>query len=258
MILSLFYFVFRFDTLDDSNCSHEAREESYASSMDNKGGEFVLSTGDFDTLMGPGVDETTYFQNLNFVLHHMLRAIWRVQPTLPPLPPVVLQKTPIERFCKCKAEDFYGTSEDDLIAAGQWLRDTLRTLRPLRFTPESNLEKYIGQAHMDDLRMQFSRLVQDRSEVFLELVQKANTVEKVLVAGDIPGNVIRGLEPVSNVGPSSIFSRDYPKTSSASPTQTQISAPSFQYGRRSTHGGDNVIFGQQSRGTVRFVVVYDI
>ncbi|PPD95896.1 hypothetical protein GOBAR_DD07087 [Gossypium barbadense] len=36
---------------DDSNRSHEAREESHASLMDNTGDEFVPSIDDFDILM---------------------------------------------------------------------------------------------------------------------------------------------------------------------------------------------------------------
>ncbi|PPD83762.1 hypothetical protein GOBAR_DD19283 [Gossypium barbadense] len=112
-------YIYLFSMPDDSNRSHDAREESHASPMDDTGDEFVPNTDNFDIPMSPGLDEAVYFQNLNFMLHHILRAIPRVQPTpFPPPPSIVPQETPIERFHKCKAEGFYGTSEDDLIAAG--------------------------------------------------------------------------------------------------------------------------------------------
>ncbi|PPS14332.1 hypothetical protein GOBAR_AA06250 [Gossypium barbadense] len=77
---------------DDSNHNHDTREESHASPMDDTGDEFVQNTDDFDIPIGLGVDEAAYFQNLNF-------------------------ETSIERFRRCKVEDFYGISEDDPIAA---------------------------------------------------------------------------------------------------------------------------------------------
>ncbi|PPD73484.1 hypothetical protein GOBAR_DD29590 [Gossypium barbadense] len=125
--------------------THEVREENHASPMDDMGDEFVPNTDVFDILMGTGVDEETYFHNLNFMLHQIIRAIPRVRPTQPIAPPpVVMQETPIERFHRYKRENFYGTSKDDLITAGQWSRDTLRTLRPLHFTPKVNLKCIIS------------------------------------------------------------------------------------------------------------------
>ncbi|PPD95360.1 hypothetical protein GOBAR_DD07634 [Gossypium barbadense] len=170
---------------------HEAKEESHASSMDDTRDEFVSNTDNFDIQMDPGMDEAAYFHNLNFTLHRILRAISRVQPTpLAPPPPVVLQNTPIKRFYRCKAGDFYGTNKDDPIATDQWLRDILRTLSPLYFTPDEQptwdqllsefRRKYIGQAHIDDLRMQFSRLFQDSPKVFSKLVRQANAIKRIL------------------------------------------------------------------------------
>ncbi|PPS17122.1 hypothetical protein GOBAR_AA03454 [Gossypium barbadense] len=187
---------------DDSNRSHEAREESHASLMDDMGDEFVLNIDDFDIPAGPGVDDAAYFQNLNFALHHIFRVIPRVQPTplAPPLS-VAPQETPIERFYKCKVENFYGTSKDDPIAAGQWLRVTLWTLQSLHFTPEGNLECIIsllkGDAYdcpklvaSESIRCRRfheglyididTYLAADPPEVFLELVRQAKAIERVL------------------------------------------------------------------------------
>ncbi|PPS05690.1 hypothetical protein GOBAR_AA14952 [Gossypium barbadense] len=177
--------------LSDSDRSHEVREKSHASSIDDMGDDFVPNTDDFDIPMGP--------------------VIPRVQPTPPAPPPSdAAQETPIERFHRYKMDDFYGTSEDDPIAAGQWLRDTLRTFRLLHFTSEGNLECIISLLKGDaycwwetvEMALQAKQptwdqflperfyeglhidihtyLAIDPLEVFLELVRQAKAVERVL------------------------------------------------------------------------------
>ncbi|KAH1122433.1 hypothetical protein J1N35_005593, partial [Gossypium stocksii] len=49
---------------NESNRSHEAKEESHASPMDDTGDEFVSNIDEFDILMGSGVDEETPIERL--------------------------------------------------------------------------------------------------------------------------------------------------------------------------------------------------
>ncbi|KAK8519466.1 hypothetical protein V6N12_025504 [Hibiscus sabdariffa] len=57
-----------------SDCSHDGRDESRASHDDDSRDNFILDIEDMDLSEDIEFEKMTYFCNLNYVLHHIVRA----------------------------------------------------------------------------------------------------------------------------------------------------------------------------------------
>ncbi|KAL4323589.1 hypothetical protein GQ457_11G020340 [Hibiscus cannabinus] len=166
--------------------SREGRVESFASVAEDTDEGYVPDTYDMENSDNLEYNEVEYRQNVNATLRQIVRAIPKSQP-----------ETPVERLRRYPTRSFRGSDAEGPIDTDNWLRETQRTLKRMHLTNEDKLEcatvlltgdainwwetveavmhpivptwsffltkfkkKYIGEAHMRDLRLQFMYLNQ--------------------------------------------------------------------------------------------------